>query len=132
MNRRVRVEDDEDIRKIEEWLKRREEQHRQRIDEEEQRRQQAIEFLKQHTFILGSCNGEGSETETILKYTHRIRRLQQHYGIEFRVFVWSGKVIAIPANTEPKAAFRININELLPHAKRFGETLAFFVECDAK
>jgi len=117
------------IKALEMELRRLEEQYRQRISEEEQKRMRAIEFLKQHVFILGSSDGETSETEAILKHSSRIRQLQQMYECDFHAFVWDAKVIAIPVGL--KASFSVNVKELLPHARWFGESLAFFEDGDA-
>jgi hypothetical protein len=121
----------EDFKAIESYLRSIEERYKKLIDEKEQKCREAIEFLKQHTFILGHClghcNGE-VETDEILRYNSTIKQLQDRLRKNFNVFEWEGQIIAIPVSLG--ASIRINISELLPHAKRFGESLAFFTEVD--
>lgn len=117
----------DEFKRIEEYMRRKEEEYKRRVEEDERRRKEAIQFLLENSFILGTATDD--ELSEIIRHRDRIEQIRRLRGIDFRVFTWDGKIIAIPS--EAKASFSININEILKHAKRFGESLLFFEEVDA-
>ncbi len=122
------MSDFEEFKRIEEYVRRKEEEYRSRVEEEERRRKDAIQFLLENSFILGNAETD-DELSEILRHKDRIDKIRRLRGIDYRVIVWDGKVIAIPF--EVKAPFSTTIDEILKHARRFGESLAFFEEADA-
>lgn len=123
----MRELDFEEFKRIEEYVRRKEEEYRKRVEEEERRRKEAIQFVLENSFILGKAE-TNDELSEIMRYKDRIDQIRRLRGIDLRVFTWDGKVIAIPI--EVKASFSISIDEILKHARRFGESLAFFEEVD--
>lgn len=115
------------IKKIEEYLKSKEEGVKKLKEEAEKKRQQAIQFFKTYTFKIGELNGEQSDTELAIKYTPVILKLKKQYNIDFRVEEWNGIVYAIP-NCDFGITFTINFRELEESARWYGESLTAFVE----
>jgi len=123
----MRKLDFEEFKRIEEYVRRKEEEYRRRVEEEERRRREAIQFLLENSFILGKAETD-DELAEIMNHKDRIEQIRRLRGINFRVFVWDDKVVAIPS--EVKASFSITMDEILRHARRFGESLAFFEEVE--
>ena len=123
----MRKRDFEDLKAIEEYLRRKEEEYRKRVEEEERKKREAIEFVLNNSFILGTADID-DELTALVKHRDRLEKIQKLRGLDYRIITWNEKVIAIPR--EVKASFSLTIDEILRNAKRFGESLAFFEEVE--
>ncbi len=123
----MRKGDFEDLKAIEEYVRRKEEEYRKRVEEEERKKREAIEFVLNNSFILGTADID-DELTALVKHRDRLEKIQKLRGLDYRIITWNEKVIAIPR--EVKASFSLTIDEILRNAKRFGESLAFFEEVE--
>jgi hypothetical protein len=118
--------DPDDLKHLEEYFERQKRELEKRKLLEDEMRKKAIQFIKEHTFVLGKANSN-REFEEIARYTDRILSLQKRYGCNFYAFVHDGIVLAIPSRNFG-VSFSLNLSEIVPHAKRVGENLGDYFE----
>ncbi len=116
----------DELKSLEEYFERQKRELEERKQLEDEKRLEAIQFIREHTFILGKVNG-GREFEEIARYTNKLLNLQKRYGCQFYAFVYNDVVLAIP-NCNFGISFSLNLSEILPYAKRMGENLVDYFE----
>lgn len=116
----------DELKHLEEYFERQKRELEKRKILEDERRREAIQFIKEHTFILGKANGN-KEFEEIARYSSKLLNLQRKYNCHFYVFVYNDVVLAIP-NSNFGVSFSLNLSEIIPYAKRVGENLVDYFE----